>query len=72
MPPVLYLQGARDAAHPRPDLDRFVAGYRKAGGRVDLRLFEGEGEGFMTKNPGSPAATEAVDKIIEFVHNETR
>ena len=72
MPPVLYLQGARDVAHPRPDLDRFVAGYRKAGGRVDLRLFEGEGEGFMTKNPGSPAATEAVDKIIEFVHNETR
>jgi acetyl esterase/lipase len=72
MPPVLYLQGARDAAHPRPDLDRFVAGYRKAGGRVDLRLFEGEGEGFMTRNPDSPAATEALDRIIEFVHAETR
>jgi len=39
---------------------------------VDLRLFEGEGEGFMTKNPGSPAATEALDRIIEFVHAETR
>src|SRR5712691_10034587 len=26
-PPVVYIQGSRDMAHPRPDLDRFVAGY---------------------------------------------
>src|SRR5213593_1448948 len=42
MPPALYLQGTRDVAHPRPDLDRFVTLYRKAGGRVDLELFDGE------------------------------
>ena len=71
-PPVLYLQGARDAAHPRPDLDRFVAAYRKAGGRLDLRLYEGEGEGFMTKNPQAPSATDALERIVEFVHEETR
>ena len=70
LPPVLYLQGARDVSHPRPALDRFVAGYRKAGGRVDLQLYEGEGEGFLKHNPGSPAAVQALDKIIEFVHAE--
>ncbi|MBI4192349.1 MAG: alpha/beta hydrolase, partial [Betaproteobacteria bacterium] len=71
LPPVLYLQGTRDAAHPRPDLDRFVASYRKAGGRVELQLYEGEGEGFLTHNPGSrAAAAQALEKIIEFVHAE--
>src|SRR5207249_4419071 len=28
LPPVLYLQGTDDHAHPRPHLDRFVAAYR--------------------------------------------
>jgi acetyl esterase/lipase len=72
LPPVLYLQGSRDVAHPRPDLDRFVAQYRKAGGEVELELFEGEAEGFATRNAGSPAAAKAIDRIIEFVHKQVR
>ena len=70
LPPVLYLQGTKDLAHPRPDLDRFVAQYRKAGGRVALELYEGEGQAFITRNSASPNATKAIDKIIEFVHKE--
>jgi acetyl esterase/lipase len=70
LPPVLYLQGTGDIAHPRPDLDRFVMQYRKAGGQVELELFEGEAEGFITRNPGSPAAGRAIEKIIEFVHKQ--
>ena len=72
MPPVLYLQGTADLAHPVPDRERFIAGYRKAGGRVDLQLFDGVGEAFITNNPNSPAALEAIDKIIDFVHGEVR
>ena len=72
LPPVLYLQGTKDVAHPRPHLDRFVAGYRKAGGHVDLELYEGEGQAFITRNPTSPAAAQATDKIIEFVHKQIR
>jgi acetyl esterase/lipase len=68
MPPVLYLQGTSDVAHPRADLDRFVALYRKAGGQVDLELYEGEAEGFA-RNP-SPAAGRAIEKIIEFVKKQ--
>ena len=71
-PPVLYLQGGSDVAHPRPDLDRFVAGYRKAGGQVELELYEGEGQAFITKNPTSPNAARATEKIIEFVHKRIR
>ncbi len=72
MPPVLYLQGTNDPAHPRPHLDRFVAGYRKAGGQVELELYEDAGRSFITKDPTSPAAVRAMDKIIEFVHKQIR
>lgn len=70
LPPALYLQGTRDLAHPRPDLDRFVTHYRKTGGKVELELFEGEGQAFITRNPGSPNSRKAIEKIIEFVHRE--
>ena len=68
LPPALYLQGTRDVAHPRADLDRFVTQYRKAGGCVDLELFDGEAEGFINKNPDSPAAKTALAAIVAFVH----
>jgi acetyl esterase/lipase len=68
LPPVLYIQGTRDAAHPRADLDRFVAQYRKVGGHVDLELLEGEAEGYMSKSPAAARAT--IEKIIEFVHKQ--
>lgn len=71
-PPVLYLQGTADLAHPVPNRERFIASYRKAGGRVDLRLFEGMGEAFITNDPDTPAARDAIEKIIEFVHREMR
>lgn len=70
MPNVIYLQGTADLAHPVPNRDRFIAAYRKAGGKVDLHLFEGVGEAFITNDPNSPQAKEAVEKIIEFVHRE--
>ncbi len=70
MPPVLYLQGSADIAHPAPDRERFIANYRKAGGRVDLHLFDGVGEAFITNHPASPAALSAIEKIIAFVHRE--
>ena len=70
MPPVIYLQGTADLAHPVPNRDRFIASYRKAGGKVDLHLFEGVGEAFITNDPNSSQARDAVEKIIEFVHRE--
>ena len=67
MPPVLYVQGADDIVHPKADLERFVASYRKRGGEVDLALYEGEGGGFI-RDPASRAAPLAMQRIIGFVH----
>jgi acetyl esterase/lipase len=72
LPPVLYLQGTEDLAHPRPHLDRFVAAYRKAGGVVDLELFDGEGQGFIMRKAGSPASNRALEMIVEYTHKHIR
>lgn len=72
LPPVLYLQGTEDVAHPRPHLDRFVDAYRRAGGRVDVELFDGEGQGFIMRKAGAPASRRAIELIIEFVHKQLR
>ena len=71
-PPVLYLQGAQDTNHPRASLDRFVAAYRNAGGKVELRLYDGEKQLFIPQRPDSPASVDALEKIVEFVHRELR
>ena len=70
MPPAIYIQGTADVAHPVPDRERFIAAYQKAGGRVELHLYEGVGEAFITNDPNSAAASAAVERIIEFVHRE--
>lgn len=68
MPPVLYVQGGADMMHPAPDRDRFVAQYRRRGGKVDVALYDGEAEGFIVRNAGAPAAAQAMERIIAFVH----
>ena len=69
-PPVLYIQGTHDKAHPRPHLERFVQQYRKIGGQVDLELMEGETEGYIGRKPASPAVGRTIARIIEFVHKQ--
>ena len=68
LPPVLYLQGTADIAHPVVYRDEFVTSYRKAGGSVDLQLFQDVGEAFVTNDPTSPQAKDAIAKIIAFTH----
>jgi len=66
MVPILYMQQTKDVAHPRPHLDRFVAAYRKAGGQLDLELYEGEGSGWL-RNPESPNAAPGTARLVEFI-----
>ncbi len=67
LPPVLYLQGAEDYNHPRSSLDRFVAAYRKAGGMLDLHLYDGEKQLFIPQRPEVLASLDALEKIVGFV-----
>jgi acetyl esterase len=84
-PPVLYIQDVKDIVHPRPQLERFVELYRKAGGKVDLELSEGAGEAFLSRNPppalrnmhgksdsSSSNAARVTEKMISFIRAQTR
>ncbi len=67
LPPVLVIQGTNDA-NVTPDMaDRFAAAYRKAGGMLDLKKFDGEPHAFIGQDPAAPAAVAALDAIAGFV-----
>ena len=72
MPSVIVLQGTADVAHPAPLRDQFIKDYRAAGGQVELQLFKGVGEAFITTDPNSVQATSAIAKIIEYVHRQLK
>jgi len=46
----------------------FAAAYRKAGGTLELGLYEGEKHTFVNENPGSPNSKKAVEALIAFAH----
>ena len=84
LPPVLYIQDARDIVHPRPQLERFVELYRKAGGQVELELSEGAADAFMSRNPpqalrkmyegrdaSSSSASRTIEKMVSFIRAQT-
>ena len=67
LPPALCVARSYEAAHPRPDLDEFIEQYRKAGGSIDVNIFEGEGPGLLS-NLSSPIAKETLDLMSTFIH----
>ena len=67
LPPVLALRLSYEPAHPRPDFDEFVEQYRKAGGQIDVTVFEGEGAGLL-RDLSSPVAKQSLEQMSAFVH----
>lgn len=69
LPPTLVVQGTADQVHPREQLERFVAAYRKRGGQIDVAWYEGEVSGFITGAASNPAnAKAALERTIAFLH----
>ena len=67
LPPTLCVARTYEAGHPRPDLDEFILQYRKAGGQIDVTIFEGEGEGLLS-NPSSEVAQQALEHMTSFIY----
>ena len=67
LPPTLCLCREYEAAHPRPDLDEFIAQYRNAGGDIDVTIFEGEGEGVL-RDLSTDVAQRALDQMTAFIY----
>lgn len=67
LPPALLIQGAADAILPAGMADNFANAYRKAGGTIDLRKFDGQPHTFITKDPGSQGSMQAIELIKTYV-----
>jgi acetyl esterase len=68
LPPILYLQNPQDPLHPRDNLEQFVAGYRAAGGQVEVVLFEGAEYDLLRSRPDAPSACQAWRSMADFAH----
>lgn len=67
LPPVLCLRRQYEDGHPLPDLEEFVRQYRKAGGQIELTMFEGEGEGVL-RDLSSSVAQQALEQMTAFIY----
>jgi acetyl esterase/lipase len=67
LPPTLALRRSYEAAHPRPDFDEFIDQYRKAGGPIDLTIFEGEGEGLLS-DLSSDVGKQTLEEMGAFIY----
>jgi len=65
LPPTLCLARDYEAAHPRPDLDEFIMQYRKAGGQIDVTIFEGEGS--VLGDLSTSVAKQALEQMTVFI-----
>ncbi|HVY59017.1 MAG TPA: alpha/beta hydrolase [Xanthobacteraceae bacterium] len=67
LPPALIVQGTADTALPPGMVEKFASAYRRAGGTLELRMYEGQPHTFITKQPDTPASRRAIDLIVAFV-----
>ena len=66
LPPTLCLARDYEASHPRPDLDEFISQYRKAGGPIDVTIFDGEGPGLLA-DLSSDIAQQTLEEMTAFI-----
>ena len=67
LPPTLCMARIYEAAHPRPDLDEFIAQYQKAGGQIDVTIFDGEGEGLL-RDLSTEVAQQVLEQMTAYIH----
>ena len=62
LPPTLALRRSYEDSHPRPDFDEFISQYRKAGGQIDVTIFEEECAAVLG-DLSSQVAEQALEKM---------
>jgi acetyl esterase/lipase len=69
-PPMLFMLKANDKNHPLEMQERFIASYRKRGGAIEVRTFEGLPEHRMVPSAAQPETMRAIDTITEFIRRQ--
>lgn len=72
LPNILYVQNTADMMHPRKNVEEFLAGYRKAGGSVQMEWVEGLPYDLVRSKPESDGAKAAIAKIVSFINLQAK
>jgi acetyl esterase/lipase len=72
LPPMLIAHGTRDAAVPVEASRAFAAGYRAAGGRIELLEFEGLDHAFILTHPRERASRALAQAVLRFIESQSR
>jgi acetyl esterase len=67
LPPALVFQGTKDQYTTVELAQRFADDYRKAGGEIDLKLYDGAKHTFVNEHPFEPNSIDAVKTMIAFI-----
>ena len=71
LPPALVFGGDSDEWVPVETMQRLVAGWKKAGGDIELQFYKGANHGFMTGKPDAPYARPAIERMKAFIRAHT-
>lgn len=72
LPPILMLLKANDRNHPLEMQERFIAGYRKRGGNIEVHTFEGLPEHRMAPSPSQPETLRVIETMTAFITRQSR
>lgn len=72
LPPLLIVQGTKDANMTQEMIDRFVASYRDAGGRLEIEKYEAQPHDFFMTMPDSSETRAAMAWISDFIFANSR
>jgi acetyl esterase/lipase len=67
LPPALVFQGDADEWVPTEVAEQLAAGWRRAGGTMELALYPGEGHTFVREKPDAPNSRHAVTRVKAFI-----
>jgi acetyl esterase/lipase len=70
LPPLLIIQGTADELVPPEMQATFVETYRRAGGEVEMRLYEGMPHTFIVRQPEHPQSERALEAMAEFIDRQ--
>jgi len=71
LPPALLFGGDSDEWVPTEVTERLVAGWRQAGGEIEVQFYPGADHGFMTGKPDAPYAPRAIERMTAFIRKRT-
>ncbi len=71
LPPALLFGGDADEWVPTEVTHRLVAGWKKAGGEIELTFCEGAYHGLLTGKPDSSYAARAIERMKAFIRART-